>query len=316
MTNSTPTETTVSCSLTSLLGEHKNAKSLLGITVLIGAEFIPTIFTIAANATILWTIARTASLRTPSNTLLAALCSSDLCIGLITHPMFIAMLIYLQLLREPSSAQLLVLKWSGRISSSISLLTVFFITLDRYVAICCPFLYERQATVKKHIITVALTWVFNIVIIILSKAAYTMYYGTVTVIAFGVIIYCYVRIHLVIVQKEKAMFAIGTIGDADRDAIRNNREERRKSYTIIILLAVFTMSYLPTLAVALTVYGKYNGARVCNLPPNMAVAFMWSLFFLTLSSMLNPIVYCIFIKQIRKAALRLFCKCKNVVAPF
>ena len=315
MTNNTQTGTTSSCLLAPLLGEHSNTKALLGITVLIGAEFIPTIFTIAANAIILWTITRTASLQTPSNSLLAALCFSDLCIGLVTHPIFITMLMYLQLSREPSSAQLIVLQWSGKVSSSISLLTVLFITLDRYVAICYPFLYERQATVKKHIITLALTWVFNTVIIILSSTAYTMYYGTVTFIAFGVSIYCYVRIYLVIVQKDRAMFALGTIGDDEREAIRNNREERRKSYTIMILLAVFTISYLPTLAVALTVYKKYKGTQFCNLPPNMAVMFLWSLFFLTLSSMLNPIVYCIFIKQIRNAALRILWKCKNVVAP-
>ena len=315
MENNTTTGATVGCVLGPLLNHPEYSSASVGTSVLIGAEFIATIFTILSNAIVLWTIARTTSLQTPSNTLLAALCCSDLFIGLITHPTFIATLMCLQLMREPSSMLMQVLKWSGITLSGMSFFTVLYITLDRYVAVCFPFLYERQATIKKYIAIVVSMWVFNILITILNQTAYTMYYGTVTVIAFGVMFYCYIKIYLVIIKKERAIIPLGTIGDVHRAAIRHNREERRKSYTIMILLAVFTISYLPPLAVTFAVYREHGNAHFCILPPNTAVMFLWSLFFLTLSSMFNPIVYCIFMTPIRNAALKIFCRRKNMVLP-
>ena len=313
MANNTTTGTKAICPLIPSLSHSRNTNAFIGISVLTSIDFIVSVFTIVANAMILWTIARTRSLQTPSNTLLAALCSSDLLVGLVTHPSFITTLIYLQLLQPPTRALLALLRWSATIVNGMSFLTVLHITLDRYVAVCFPFFYGQKVTGKKYTTIVALTWVYNAVAPVATGRAYYTYYGAVTIIAFGVMLYCYIRIYFVIARKKRAILPLGTIGGEQREIISCNREERRKSYTIIILLAIFTLSYLPPLAVTFVIYKMNNNAHFCNMTPSTAVMLLWASFCFNLPSMFNPIVYCIFMTPIKEAALRIFLNRDRVV---
>ena len=314
MTNNTTTGTKASCPMIPLLCHSRNTIAFIGLSVLTSIDFIVAVFTIVANAMILWTIARTRSLQTPSNTLLAALCSSDLLVGLTTHPIFITTLVYLQLMEAPTKVLSMLLRWSATIVNGMSFLTVLHITLDRFVAVCYPFFYERKVTAKKYIVILALTWVYKALAPITAGTAYYFYYGGVTVIAFGVMFYCYIRIYLVIARKKRSILPLGTIGDGQRELVRCNREERRKSYTIMILLAVFTISYLPPLAITFVIYKVNNTTKLCNMTPSAVVVLMWASFCLNLPSMLNPIVYCIFIAPIKQAALKIFLKRNSVVS--
>ena len=313
MTNNTTAGTKTSCPVIPLLCHSSNTNAFIGLSALTSIDLIVSVFTIVTNAMILWTIARTRSLQTPSNILLATLCSSDLLVGLTTHPIFITMLVYLQLLQAPTKVLLVLLRWSAVIVNGMSFLTVLHITLDRYMAVCHPFFYERKVTVKKYIIIVAITWVYKALAPIATGTTYYVYYGTVTIIAFGVMFYCYTKIFLVIAQKKRAILPLGTIGNEQREIVRRNREERRKSCTVMILLAVFTISYLPPLGVTFFIYKVNNTTNLCNMTPSTVVVLMWASFCFNLPSMLNPIVYCIFIAPIKEAALKIFLK-RNSVA--
>ena len=305
---------TQSCPLIELIQQTSSADASIGIKLLIGVNIIPAVMTIVANAILLLAIAKTHSLHTPSNIFLAALCFSDFLVGVVSQPLFLTILVKIQSYQEPASILPTILQWSGMILNGMSFLIVLFITIERYVAVCHPFFYEQKATIKRYSVILALALVYKVAAPIVCRQFYAMYYGVITVISFGLMFYCYKRIYSVIAQKERTVLRLGRIGDDERQILHRNREERSKVFTIFVLLGVFTGSYLPPLGVTLFIYIKYHTVNICSLPPNKAVLLLWSIFFLNISSAINPIVYCIFIKPIKEAAAKLIFKCNNRVS--
>ena len=298
-----------------MMQRQHNSKALIGLQLLIGIDVLPAVFTIAANAVFFLTIIKKKSLHTPSNTFLAALCFNDLLVGVGSQPVFLTVIIKLQSFQAPNLALITVLKWAGILLNGMSFTIVLYITIDRYVAVCHPFLYERKSTSKRYCIIVALTWVFKAACPIVTGRVYMMVYGTITIISFGVMIFCYMKIYLVIAEKERSVLSLGTIGTEERKILRRNREERSKTYTILVLLTVFIVSYVPPLVATLVISMTSHTLQVCNLPPKVSVLFLWSIFYMNLSSVINPIMYCIYMRSIREAALNLVFKRNNRVFP-
>ena len=315
MANNTTLSIQQYCPMIHSIQKLENKNSLIGLQLLIGIDVLPALFTIVANAVFFLTIIKTRSLHTPSNALLAALCFNDLLVGVGSQPIFLAVIIKLQSFQAPNLALTMLLKWSGILLNGMSFTIVLYITIDRYVAVCHPFLYQRKSTSTKYCIIVALTWVVKAVYSILSGEAHTMVYGIVTIISFGVMIFCYIKIYLVIAQKERTVLCLGTIGTEQRKILRQNKEERSKTFIIIILLTVFIISYLPPFVSTLVIiHVTKHTLQICSLCPNIAVVFLWSIFYMNLSSVINPIVYCIYMRSIRKAAVKMVFSRNNRVS--
>ena len=305
MANNTSVATKHRCPLVESIQHPSNSNALIGLKILFGVDIIPTLFTIVANSILLLAIAKTKSLHTPSNMLLASLCFSDLLVGVVTQPVYLAFMLKLLLLETPCETLITVLQWSGIILNGMSFIIVLYITIDRYVAVCHPFFYDRKSGIKNYSIIMALTCVYKAISPIATGSAYKIYYGAVTIVSFGVMFFCYIKIYSVIAEKERSVLRLGRIGTEERHILHRNREEKSKAYTIIVLLAVFTLSYLPPLGATMAIYMTSHTIKICWLSPNTAVLFLWSIFFLNISSVINPIVYCIYIRSIREAAVKL-----------
>ena len=300
--NSNYTITTAySCPLLASMRDPHGNIALISIKILIGIAVTPTLFTIVANAALLFTIIKTKSLHKPANFLLAALCSCDLLTGAVTQPAFLTMLFKIQSFQEPSAMLSAVSQWSGTVFHGMSFIIVLYITIDKYVAVCHPFFYQSHATTKRYMIMVAITWIYKIVVSSTSGSAYLVVYGSVTLLSMLIIVFCYIRIYRVIAQKERFVLRLGRIGDEKKEAIRRNREERSKTHTILILLAVLTVSYMPPLVALFVVLKPNQRTNLCKVSPYTYAFFMWSMFTYNLSSAVNPIIYCIRIETIRVA---------------
>ena len=281
---------------------HRHASTVM--KVLISADIIPTIFTIAANAILLLTITKTRSLHTPSNTLLAALCLSDLLVGVVSQPVHLALMLKIELFQDPTKTMTRIVQLSGMILNGMSFMIVLYITIERYVAVCYPYFYHTNSSIKRYCIILVATWVYKILVPFLCGSSYYYIYAAFTTLSFAVMVFCYMRIYLVIVQKERSVLRLGRIGDEEKKMLQRNREERSKACTILILLIVFTITYLPALVVILVNFRPDKGAYLCTLSPQWYVIFMWCIFFYNLSSVINPIVYCIRIKAIKRGVKR------------
>ena len=294
--------TTHSCLLITLLRQSNNRHALIGLKILIGVDIVPTLFTIAANGILLLTLIRTKSLQTPANALLGALCFSDLLVGVVSQSIFLHVAVKVHSLKELDSRLRIAFLLSNIIFNGMSFIMVLYITLDRYIAICHPFLYKQSFTCKRYIILVALTWVYKVIPPFLGTTFYLVYYAVITTASFVIIFICYKKIYAAIRKQEQAVIRLGKIGDEEKDILHRNRQERSKAYTILILLVVFTVTYVPTLAVSLTAFLEHRNANICKMSPDMFVVFMGAIFFLNLSSVINPLVYCIRLKPIKVAA--------------
>ena len=313
MANNTTAATKYRCPLVELIHQPSNSNALIGLKLLVGFDTIPVLFTIVANSILLLALAKTKLLHTPSNMLLASLCFSDLLVGVLSQPLYMAFMLKILLLETPCKTHISVLQWSGIILNGMSFIIVLYITIDRYVAVCHPFVYERKAGIKRYCIIMALTCVYKVLSPIATGRAYKIYYGAVSIVSFAVMFFCYIKIYSVIAKKERDVLKLGRIGAEERKILHRNREEKSKAYTIIVLLAVFTLSYLPPLGATMAIYMTSHTLKICNLSPNTAVLFLWSVFFLNISSVINPIVYCVYIRSIREAAAKLLFKRKNKV---
>ena len=298
-----------------LLQQANHSGAVASLKALIGLDIIPSVFMIVANSVLLLTIAKTKSLHTPSNTLLAALCFSDLLVGAVSQPLFVVFLSTMLSLHEWNTTLYVAWVWSATMFNGTSFIMVLNITIERYVAVCYPFFYERKASVKKYIIIVAITWLYQVLAPVISGSFYLVLFSLLTIISFAVNVFCYMRIYAIIKQKERSVLRLGNIGDEEREILHRNREERSKAYTIMILLVVFTITYLPSLVVLLILFKPGKSSSFCKSSPNVFITFAFSSFIYASSAAINPIVYCIRIKPIRAAIRSLFMKGRNNVVP-
>ena len=314
MANNTTITTSQGCPLVHLIQQPTYSHALTGIKVLIAVDIIPTVFTIVANVILLLIIAKTRSLHTPSNILLAALCFSDLLVGVVSQPAFIALLFKIQWFQIPSITLAKVVELSSTVLNGSSFIIVFYITIDRYVAVCRPFFYQRNASIKCYSIVVTITMLYQFSVPIASPSFYFFSYAVFTILAFAAIFFCYIRIYLVIAQKERSVLRLGSFGDEEREILHRNREERSKTYTIMVLLIVFTITYLPILLVVVVIFGPDQISDLCQLSPDMYLMLTWSTFIYALSGAINPIVYCIRMKAIKEATKSLLMIRRNRVS--
>lgn len=301
------------CLLLQCMQSPRARYALTGVKLLLGVEIVPMLFTILANAILVLAIVRTKKLWTPCNTLLGALCVSDLLVGIVSHPLLIAVLIKAQSNQHLSIGLRILLLSSNVIFNGMSFINVLYITVDRYVAICHPFWYHAKVTCKGYVILMVITWLYKIVPLALGTKFYLVYYPIFSVVSFAVILLCYKKIYSVIRRQKRDIQKLGTFGEAEKKVLHQSKEEQSKAYTIAIMLLVLLISYVPILAVSLTAFSKEKKARICSLSPSMFVALMWAIFFVNLTSLVNPLVYCIRMKQIKLAAYKLMFPSKNRV---
>ena len=315
MKDNSTIEMSPSCYLLESMEDPNSLCASIGAKVLVGADIIPTIFTIVANTILLLAIFKTKSLHTPANTLLAALCFSDLLVGAISQPTFLALVIKTLLYEDPSETLSPFVKMSGIVLNGMSFTTVLYITIDRYVAVCHPFWYQKHVSIKNYCIILALTWVFKILIPVISGSSYMIIYGAITIVSIGIMTFCYLRLYCVIVRKERCVLQLGRIGNEERETMHRNKEERSKANTVLILLAVFLGTYIPASVVIIMIFSPNKEASICILSSKQFVLFIWCIYVYCLSSVINPIVYCIRMKTIKTAAKNLFVQSSSRVSP-
>ena len=116
-------------------------------------NMVSALITFGANTVFLIIYFKTPSLRTPHYFLLMLLAITDISVGLVTQPLFIALKI-----REIYSIYNPILwvavRGSAVYFSGISFFTVTLVSIDRYLAVCHP-IKHRNEVIKSRIATMA-----------------------------------------------------------------------------------------------------------------------------------------------------------------
>ena len=274
------------------------------ITALCYINILPTLLAIVGNAICILTLYKTPTLQTTSNVWVGALCISDFIVGIIVQPLYFAHLISL------ITGHGIYLTWVPMkivlyLMSTTSFFLVYFVTIDRYIAICHPFVYIRIASIKRCIFGAFLGLLLSLPSVLLERFAIkiVVVYGTILeIFMFLQIVISYLLIYRAILKQRRDITS-NSVQSQIREELRSRKEETRKAYTIGIIIIILIICYTP-----ITVVGIASKAAesFCDRSKESVIGTTWAQFFMLLNSSVNPVIYCLRMKDIRRAIKDIF----------
>ena len=283
------------------------------LTAIASINIFLTFVMIIGNGLCVITFIKTRSLHVPSNVFVVALCFSDLFAGFIVEPLYIAKLFLVQTNHDITTlrkcfAVLFIF------ATAASFLYSYLVTLDRYFAICHPFRYMATVTCKKYIYLALSTLILATAILLVMTYENEIAISCVValhLLIVGHVLLSYALIYRAIKAQRRVSVTVGCIGDNTVSALerRNNarrNEEKKKAYTIGIIIIAFAVCYAPQIgqSVAYVMTKKHT----CYHPPNVFLVQHIAVFIMLINSAINPIIYAFRIKAIREAAGQIFCR--------
>ena len=255
------------------------------------------------NVLIIAALRNATSLHSPSKFLFYCLASTDLCTGLIFQP------IYINFLMSPDGSKrcyyLTLCSWPvGMIFCGVSLLTLTAISVDRLLALLLGLRYRHVVTLRRMRIVIIAFWVLGAIYAFLY-----LYNESITIILVSIIlliciftstisytkIYLELRRHRTRVQHVRHQLNGG--------GIPLNIARYRKTVSSTLWLQMIQLAcYLPFGIVIVA----FNTALH---RPSLYLAFNVSVSCGVLTSVLNPVLYCWKIREVRQAV-------KNIIRQF
>lgn len=178
------------------------------------------------------------------------------------------------------------------VAASVS--SLFFIALDRYLAISFPFKYKSVLTKRRVIVCIPLSWI---------TAAFVSFTFTYFKFFFIQSIYCtlsilititlYIHIFVIALKKERQIAAF-RLPNVQRRI--NYLRERKSAKTMAIILGVFLTAWVPSVVFYATVTSK---------DPSYLTYQGWMNTIYFFNASLNPFIYCIRSSNFRKRAKQL-----------
>ena len=277
----------------SLHGNH-DLYSLAAINIL---------FSITAslgNILILIALGKESSLHPPSKLLYLCLTVTDLCVGLLSHPLFVIQLLPMV---HPDGVQFCYtfVKVSindllGRIFSGVSLCTLTAISVDRLLALLLGLRYKQTVTLRRTRHTVVGIWILNISVPFLWRFwSQQITQGVISAIIYTTLLssaLCYTKIYLSLRhQRQDRVHQGQPNGDGILYLLKIKRYRKTVSTALWVQLTLVAC-YLPY-GITSAVIDPFSPSHL--LPKRITITFVY------LNSSLNPILYCWKIRGVRKA---------------
>ena len=250
------------------------------------------------NALILVALHRESSLHPPSKLLYRCLATTDLCVGLASEPFAVAY--WTSLVHKDWNLCRYALTMDFITSytmSSISLLTMTAISVDRLLALLLGLRYRQVVTLKRTYVLVIIFWVVSIV----AGTSYFMNHR----IAYR---YSYIAIPLCLITAIVSYTKIFHALHHNHDQMQAHVQQQEPNQPVPLNIARYRKAVYSALWVQLTLV-------VCYLPYSIVVAVLpdgrlSSFDFIVLgcaqtlvylNSSLNPFLYCWKISEVRQA---------------
>ena len=253
---------------------------------------------VCGNTFIIASIRRVSSLHLPSKVLLVCLALTDLCVGVITQPLYVAHILF----PECHSIGLYLLigyNTTGFLFSGVSMLTITAISVDRLLAVTLGLRYRQVVTVWRTRTLLITFWTINMAFAIM----FFHYFGVILyfVIAFTslcilISTFCYVKICYALRHHQVTVQPPAYQGEERRQRVNqlNLMRSRKTVISAMWVQATFLVCSLPLTIIMILVISGFRTATVF---------FIWDLAtsLLFFNSSLNPFIYCWKIKQARQA---------------
>ena len=273
-------------------------------TCVVTALFAP--LTAVANAFILAAVWKNPSLRTPSYVLLAGLAFTDFCTGLITQPFFVALRLGDGVINKHKYFITgLAADGVRYYFLSLTFFVITMIAVERWLHMS-----RRSLLTVRRVISIYIMFAVFLILV----AAGTLYTRYIQSEAFNVIAaFCVLVGVLCIAVTVFAYFKVFRIIQHHQNQVQVNgnaldmKKYKRSFFTILYILAVFVLSYVPSLCVILAFHAFSNHTTPYYVASEVCAAVVLS------SSLINPLLYYWRIKEIRDTVKRIIRKllCKQ-----
>ena len=271
--------------------------TLLSITL----NLVTCPFIILMNALVITAIKTKPRLQTTYNVLLASLAATDLMVGVVSQPIFIAQEIFLL---SGASLQEYCTLYSKTIYVFLvpciaSLFKLALLSTERYVVIKYSLRYQTIVTKRRLMVAVASGWVISVAPLILRLNIETVslskviFFATI-ISSIVVIVYCQTAVYFV---SRRHMIQIKA-QQMTQEAKANFLEERKALKTTSIIIGFLFMSYLPGI-----LYGALKYAFSFFNSQRQTIWLPFATSCILMNSFFNPIIYCWRNKNLRKALL-------------
>ena len=153
------------------------------------------LISILSNALVLAAIIRTPSIRSPHMIMLCSLAVSDLLVGLIAQPFYIAE----QLTKDRLAYH--VWRLIGSSLCVVSLLTITAITVDRFLALHYHMRYATSVTESRVKYTLTILWLVSLLVSVFdiwNKRVYQFTVGAVIALSLVISTFSYTRIYRIV----------------------------------------------------------------------------------------------------------------------
>lgn len=270
-------------------------------------NFIYTIITINAvsafvslvfNFLIICAFVKTSTLRTPSFILILSLAISDLGVGGVVQTALCTWLFSLYSVTYDVSKGFTSFKiyhYSSNSLLSSSLLTMTFITVDRFLALRLRLRYQLLVTAKKYYIALAAIWVFSLSWTIW---VYNVAFFIIIVIAIVTSLTHITLMILISRDIKRHSRQVHVLNQTSQPTI-NMVRFKRSVKTLYCIMAAFAVCYCP--------YWFYHIVRFATKAQGVEL-FYANISLLTviyINSTINPFIYCWRIREIRNAVLKI-----------
>jgi len=266
------------------------------VTCILNAVF--SLITAIGNFVILQVIWRKQELHTPSFTLLFCLAASDLLVGLVCQPFFVA---YKITEHTDNFGAYCILRMiqsiSGWATTGTSLTLLSAVSVDRLLVLTLHLRYNNIVTVKRILLTVFVVWNLCVTIVMLRFCVrqWLIFPVATVVTSFLVATMSTLKIFQIVRRHQRQI-------SQQQQSVQSNTVDvlkcRKSAVTVLYVYGLFVIFYLPMCAaMALETLTGYT------LTVKMAYDYAATAVFM--NSFLNPFVYCLRIGEIRRAVKNL-----------
>jgi len=248
------------------------------------------------NALILVALHKETSLHPPSKLLLSNLATTDLCVGLISEPLYVALLVTVS--QENWNICLYLMDpvfVTSTILCGVSLFTLTAISVDRLLALLLGLKYRQVVTLKRTTFVVITCWVLSIASssmrLFWDPIITSRYSNVVVPLCLITSIFCYTKIFFTLRHRQSEI----------QDRVQQPNQTNQLNITRY-KKAVFTALWLQSALVACYLPQVVPVTLIIHADPTSSVALAWSYTFtlIFLNSSLNPILYSWKIEEVRQ----------------
>lgn len=261
---------------------------------------------ILLNSTVLFAIWKSRALHTPSNILLSGLAVSDLAVGCVVQPLYITMktLETQEHLAAYCSARI-ALETLTLVVPGTSFLTLTFIAVERFLALYLHLWYKAIVTCQRMAFCLAISWMLSVswasFRFWLTSRLYAAITGLFIVICLLVNTWAYFQIFRFVKRHKTQIGNMTSSLQAPRSTVQISKYNKTV-VTMATLLMILIVSYASFVGITNSIAFGFGGKNRRALFTAYTVLANW----IFATSSLNPVLYCCRLREIRRAAIKVF----------